>query len=159
MTRLEIGFVVVAGVWAGLVLGVSFVATPAKFLASSITLPIALDVGRSTFRVSLLIELFFASALVATGAIAFGWGGKTLVAAGILAALAVQRFVLLPSLDARTTLVIAGAQLPPSWHHLVWIAADALRFLMLLGLCVVALGDSRALSEVTAAAKLPVPLS
>lgn len=149
MTRLEIAFVVVAGVWTGLIQGVSFFATPAKFLASSITLPIALDVGRATFRVSLLIELGFAFALVAAGIFAFGWGGKTLVAAAILVALAVQRTALLPSLDARTTLVIAGAQLPLSWHHLAWIAADAVRFFLLLGLCVFALRDARACFELT----------
>jgi len=47
----------IALVWAGMVLGVSFVATPAKFLAPSLPLPIAIDVGRHTFRTFGRIEL------------------------------------------------------------------------------------------------------
>jgi hypothetical protein len=35
--------------WAGMLLGVSFIATPAKFLAPSLPLAQALDVGRSSF--------------------------------------------------------------------------------------------------------------
>ncbi len=38
-------------IWAGVALGVAFVATPAKFLAPSLSLPVALDVGRHTFAV------------------------------------------------------------------------------------------------------------
>lgn len=34
-----------AVLWAGLLLGVSFLATPVKFLAPSLSLPVALDVG------------------------------------------------------------------------------------------------------------------
>ena len=40
----------IAYVWLGLVLGVSFLATPVKFRAKSLTRPVALDVGRTTFH-------------------------------------------------------------------------------------------------------------
>ena len=149
MTRTEIAFVVIAGMWAGVVLGVSSVATPAKFLAPSITLPVALDIGRATFRVSMLIEFGLAIALVAAGAFAFGCGGKTQLAAAILLALTVQRLGLLPGLDARTTLVMAGNPPPSSWHHLAWIVADAARFLLLLGLCIAALRGVRTLPAIS----------
>lgn len=39
---------IVALVWAGMVLGVSFLATAAKFLALLLLRPVALDVGRHT---------------------------------------------------------------------------------------------------------------
>jgi hypothetical protein len=42
---------IAAILWLGLLLGVSFLATPAKFLAPSLALPVALDVGRHTFAV------------------------------------------------------------------------------------------------------------
>ncbi len=42
--------------WAGAVVGISFIATPAKFLAESLDRPTALDVGRTTFHVFGLIE-------------------------------------------------------------------------------------------------------
>jgi hypothetical protein len=44
-------------VWAGTLFGVSFLATPVKFLAPSLTLPVALDVGRQTFGVFSLVEI------------------------------------------------------------------------------------------------------
>ena len=43
--------------WAGLAIGVAFLATPAKFLALSLSLSVALDVGRHTFRVYNGVEL------------------------------------------------------------------------------------------------------
>jgi hypothetical protein len=51
--------------WAGMLIGVSFLATPAKFLAPSLILPVALDVGRQTFGLFSLVEIVFASILVA----------------------------------------------------------------------------------------------
>jgi len=39
-----------AWVWMGIVIGVSFLATPVKFTADSLTRPVALDVGRATFH-------------------------------------------------------------------------------------------------------------
>lgn len=144
MNKSELTFVVLAAAWAGLILGVSFIATPAKFLAPSIALPVALDVGRATFRISLLVEFVFGLGLAAAAVSAFGWSGRTLIALALLLAVAAQRFVLFPILDTRTGLVMAGTPLPPSWHHLAWIAADAMRFLFLLGLSITALREGTA---------------
>lgn len=47
----------VALVWAGMVLGVSFLATAAKFLVPSLPRPVALDVGRHTFQVFGWVEM------------------------------------------------------------------------------------------------------
>ncbi len=48
--------------WAGLIVGVSFLSARAKFLAPSITLRVALDVGRYTFRVLSRTDLMLAVA-------------------------------------------------------------------------------------------------
>lgn len=48
-------------VWAGVVIGVSFLATPAKFLAPTLTLPVALYVGRHTFGVLRPVEIAWAA--------------------------------------------------------------------------------------------------
>ncbi len=47
--------------WIGLLIGVSFLATPAKFLAASLTLPVALDVGRHTFAIFNRVEWLLAA--------------------------------------------------------------------------------------------------
>jgi hypothetical protein len=49
---------VVALVWIGLLIGVSLLATPVKFRAPSLDLPVALDVGRHTFAAFNLVEIF-----------------------------------------------------------------------------------------------------
>ena len=58
-------------IWAGLLAGVSFVATPAKFLAPSLPMTQALDVGRWTFHVLSSAEAGFVA--VAAVLILMAW--------------------------------------------------------------------------------------
>ena len=53
----------------GLLIGVSFLATPVKFRAASLDLPVALDVGRVTFELFSKVELGFCAALLIAGAL------------------------------------------------------------------------------------------
>jgi hypothetical protein len=54
-----------AWVWMGIVIGVSFLATPIKFTADSLTRPVALDVGRATFNALGYLELALTVTLAA----------------------------------------------------------------------------------------------
>ena len=120
--------------WAGGLLGVSFIAAPAKFWAPSLTLPVALDVGRHTFQffnklevvalVILLILVFRATRDSLTRGLA------SLI--GLL--LLFQTFWLLPMLDQRVFIVLQGQTPPESRLHLVYIACDAWRFLLLVSI-------------------------
>ena len=47
--------------WAGFLAGVSFLATPIKFTAPRLALPVALDVGRVTFAALNKVEIAAAS--------------------------------------------------------------------------------------------------
>jgi hypothetical protein len=124
-------------VWAGLLLGVSFVATPAKLLAPSLPMAQALDVGRWTFHVLTWIEWGFVAVVALL--LALTWrsasariglaAGLVVVAAIILGA---EAFVLRPLLDARVVRIIAGESVPPSPWHSVYIALDALRVALIL---------------------------
>lgn len=123
--------------WAGLLLGVSFVATPAKFLAPSLPMTQALDVGRSTFYMLARIE--WAIAVVVAVLLASAWRSGTSridLVAGLLAVavavLAVESFVLRPRLDARVLRIIAGESVPPSQMHNLYIALEALRLVLIL---------------------------
>lgn len=113
----------VAQLWCGLLLGVSFVATPAKFMAPSLSLAVALDVGRQTFAVMNKVEWLFAMALVALAAT-----GKrsliTMAAAAIIIVLLAQTFWLLPLLDSRVALVMEGQQLPASDLHRFYVLLE-----------------------------------
>lgn len=126
------GLLVCSLVWAGVLLGVSFLATPVKFLAPSLSLPVALDVGRQTFWWFSRVELVFAVAALACAAVAeIGTRRKprTPPACTVLTALLVvvvgsQVLWLLPLLDARVELILEGATPPPSQWHTVYIVVE-----------------------------------
>lgn len=122
--------------WTGLLLGVSFVATPAKFLAPSLPMAQALDVGRWTFHVLGWIEWGFAA--VMTVLLATVWRsakhgtGVVAILIGIVAiVLAVETFWLRPLLDLRVLRIMSGETVPPSSWHNVYIALEAVRLALI----------------------------
>ena len=120
-------------VWAGLVLGVSFLATPAKFRSLQLSRPVALDVGRHTFAVLGWVELGFAAAVALAATLSAVPNSTPLLAAQVPAAIVLmQVFWLRPRLDRRTQQVIEGATLPPSPLHLAFIGSETLKLCLLL---------------------------
>ncbi len=115
--------------WAGLALGVSFIATPAKFDAASLTLPTALEVGQVTFSISHVVQWGISVVL----AIAVIWSRARwrLLPALAIAVLAVQHVVVLPALGERTAAVMAGAA-PGSSLHLVYIGLELVKLILLV---------------------------
>jgi hypothetical protein len=131
--------------WAGVLIGVSFLAAPAKFHAPTLTLPVAMDVGRQEFGTLNLAEIVLAVAALALAVYARAprtiWLGLAIAAGVIL----LQALWLLPVLDARAEMIIQG-QTPPSapWHT-VYIAIEVLKLLALLAVGWLALWRPRSL--------------
>lgn len=124
----------VATLWLGLLIGVSFLATPVKFQAPSLTLATALEVGQATFALFTRVEW----GLVVLLAVAVAWVGRTNVplglwiCVGVLAlVLAAQSLWLLPILDARIVFITAGETPPPSEHHWLYVALETGKLLIL----------------------------
>ena len=120
--------------WAGLLFGVSFLATPVKFQAPSLDLPVALDVGRYTFL--WLNKFEIGLALVSAGLL---WKGarNVLVRIGggaVIAWVAAKALWALPVLDQRTEMVLQGSQPPPSPLHTIYIVCDVVELVLLLAL-------------------------
>jgi hypothetical protein len=118
--------------WAGILIGVSFLAAPAKFDAPGLSLPVAMEVGRREFGALNLIELALA---VVTLALAFYarpertiWLGLGVAAVIVL----VQWLWLLPVLDARAELIIRGETPEPAPWHALYIGAEVVKLLVLL---------------------------
>lgn len=121
--------------WAGMVLGISFLEAPVKFTAPSLTLPVGLDVGRHVFAAFNRVEVGWAVltlALALLGSEALGRGPFALLGTA-WAIVAVQTLWLLPALGARTDRIIAGETLPPSPLHVLYIGFDVSKLLVLLG--------------------------
>jgi hypothetical protein len=118
--------------WAGLLLGVSFIATPVKFMAPNLTMSVALEVGKATFHVFNKVEwVMLALTLLASylhGPHMLKWW-----LVGFLAIImAAETFWLLPALDIRADLVIAGEPAVPGKLHWLYIIADVLKLIALL---------------------------
>jgi hypothetical protein len=125
---------VVSAIAAGLLFGLSFVATPAKFLAANVPLDQLLAVGRVTFRASAAVEALLLLVLLIVAP-----KGLRRWPLAIAAVLAAQHWLLMPELDARALAVMAGEVLPPTPLHAIWIAGDLLRIGAYGVLCAVAL--------------------
>jgi len=122
----------VALIWAGMVLGVSFLATPAKFLAPSLPRRVALDVGWHTFRTFGWVEVAL-TAVLGLSAAAPTRQRPLALAPGLI--VLAQAFWLRPRLDARTRQVVDGGETPPpSGLHLAYVACEMAKLAVLLGL-------------------------
>jgi hypothetical protein len=118
--------------WAGVLIGVSFLAAPAKFKAPTLTLPVAIDVGRQEFGTLNLAEILLAVAALALAA--YGRARRTIwcglaVAAAVVA---LQALWLLPMLDARAEMIIRGETPPRAPWHTLYIAIEVVKLLALL---------------------------
>lgn len=113
--------------WIGLLIGVSFIATPAKFRAPSLSVPAALDVGRVTFALFGRIEALLAVALVlSTLDFSSGQFRSAAITASAIAALIVgfQTTWLRPILDQRVAQVIDGGDVSKSKVHTLYIGLE-----------------------------------
>ncbi len=119
-------------VWAGMVLGISFLETPVKFTAPSVTLPIGLDVGRHVFGVFNKVEI--AAALLICGLL-IGMRPQRVVwlpLAFVALVVALQSVWLLPVLDARVGMILARQIPPPAPYHIVYVGLEFLKLTCLL---------------------------
>ncbi len=135
------GAAAIACCWIGLILGVSFLATVAKFNAPSLTLPVALDVGRHTFAPLARAEWALVLVLAASTVLGAPTPLRLAAVAAIAAILLAQALWLLPALDARVEAIIGGGTPPPSSLHVVFVAAEGVKLLLLLALAVTAFRD------------------
>ena len=125
--------------WFGLLLGVSFLATPVKFRAPSLELPVALDVGRVTFALFSKVELGLCLILLLFLPVIRAGAVRALTVTSVVAIVLVEAFWLLPVLDARVGEIMAGATVPETSHHLWYIVAEIVQAVLLLGLAIDAL--------------------
>jgi len=119
--------------WAGMIIGISFVEAPVKFTAPQVTLAIGLGIGRLVFGWLNKFELVFCT-LALIGLFFIRVSFKIwLPALLITAILAVQTIWLLPALDTRALQIIAGQQPTPSSLHITYVALEIFKLGLLLG--------------------------
>lgn len=119
-------------IWAGMLIGISGMATPIKFTAPSLSLPVALEVGHVTFHLLSRVELALAGILFLIAAAARPPRWSLLGISIVIALIVAQAFWLLPELDVRVAMVIAGETPPPSSLHLSYIGIEIAKLAALL---------------------------
>ena len=120
-----------AVLWAGISLGGSLIAAPAKFQAPSLSIPSALEVGRAQFLWVGMGEALVCGLLIAALVFIPAPGPEFFAIPIILFTL--QRLAVMPVLDARSLRVIEGGTAGPRSLHRLYILLEVAKFLILLG--------------------------
>jgi hypothetical protein len=119
-------------VWFGMIGAISFMEAPLKFTAPSVTLGLGLGIGRIVFQTLNKIELALAVLMIVSFVVARPRGKFWIYLFGATLVLLVLETVwLLPVLDERALAVIGGNSPPASGAHFVYIAFDAVKFVLL----------------------------
>ncbi len=148
MTSRSTPLQLLAWTWLGMVVGVSLIATPAKFRAESLELEVALDVGRTTFGLFNWLQWALIIALVSLVARAHQQGQADrrhwLLVLGIGMILMAQSLWILPELNDRVAIIIAGDPLPGSPIHFIFAIFEGTKIILLglLGLFIARRVDS-----------------
>ena len=121
-------------IWAGMILGVSFIATPVKFHALGITMPIALAVGKVTFHLFNTLEWCLFLCVFTLQIFSGSTRKKLLIITAIFLVLAMQTWWLMPALDSRIDLITAGKSEPLSSGYIHWfyVIAECSKVLLIL---------------------------
>ena len=119
-------------IWFGMTAGVSLLATPVRFSASTITRPVALDVGQVVFAALNKAEFVALIVLLILVRIS-GFARDLWAACGALALILItQSMWLLPELSSRAQQIIAGIEPPPSIAHGAYSVLELSKLLLLL---------------------------
>jgi hypothetical protein len=119
-------------IWAGMILGISFLEAPVKFTAPSLTLAVGLDVGRHVFGAFNKVELVFT--LLLALCVFVGNARRIIIVYFFLIALLIilQRIWLMPVLDERALIIIAGGVPEGSSPHIWYVIFEFCKLLLLL---------------------------
>lgn len=128
-------FPIVLAVWAGAIIGVSMISTPAKFQATSLTMPVGLEVGRYTFRLFANVELGFLIAAIVSACVARPRRLSIVALAAVAIQLLLQRYWLLPDLDSRVSQILAGGPVVFTSAHWVYAAFEICKAGLLIFAC------------------------
>ena len=119
-------------IWFGMTAGVSLLATPVRFTATTLTRPVALDVGRVVFAA--LNKAEFVALIILLIVVRLTGKAKELWAfCGVLTLiLMAQSIWLLPELSARTNQIIAGIEPGASIAHAAYSILELSKLSLLL---------------------------
>jgi len=130
-------------IWFGMTAGVSLLAVPAQFGASSATRAVSLDVARTIFTTLNKAELVALVMLLIVVRVS-GNARRWWAAASVLAFIVLMQTVwLLPELAERSSMILAGTEPPPSIAHAAYSTLELVKLGLLLVLGLAAITPSK----------------
>lgn len=119
-------------VWFGMVAAISLLEAPIRFRSPGVTLAVGLSIGRRVFRALNVVE----SVLVGLAAVGFlalrPAAGSWVLLAAAAVILGAQVMAIRPRLDTRARAIIAGAAVQGSREHLVYVALEGAKVIVVL---------------------------
>lgn len=122
---------IIVFLWAGMILGISFLESWAKFHAPSLTKPVGLDVGRTIFTYFHRVQTGLALLVITLSVFASVSFEIYLMLGGFILILCIQSIWLLPRLNERVSIIIAGGQPPSSFTHAFYGIVEIVKFILL----------------------------
>ena len=134
----------IAAIYMGLILGVSFFAAPIKFMAKGVEQEQLLAVGKVSFQAFTWVEFVAFTLLVVS---TFGVRTNKVVLSMFLlfSLLIIQKFAVLPILDAELDRTAAGEIVEGSNLHSAYVAIECIKLLVLFYLALM-LGNDKSVS-------------
>ncbi|PZX65971.1 hypothetical protein [Hydrotalea sandarakina] len=127
-------------IWIGFIGAISFMEAWLKFRAPGVTLSIGLGIGRLVFAALNKVEWVIAFVIIAVFIyLSFNIQSHKLFLKDIgftffwiICLLLAQTFWLLPKLDKRAQLIMAGETLPANSLHIFFVAAECIKVVLLI---------------------------
>ena len=119
-------------IWAGMVMGISFLEAPLKFQAPGITLKLGLGIGQLVFGALTKIEMALACLLIAFLSLGQAPRKIWMLFALPIIIVIIDNAILMPILDSRTEMILSGIDPPPSSIHLWYVILEIIKLLALL---------------------------
>lgn len=119
--------------WAGMILGISFLESWVKFRAPSLTKAIGFDVGKTVFSLFHTVQNIFLLCIISFSFIIFIPSTMWFVLSGILVSILLQFFYLFPKLCERANeLIVGNTELNKSYVHMIYGITEIFKFILLL---------------------------
>ena len=118
--------------WAGMIAGISFLEAPLKFTAPSLTLPIGLDVGRHVFGAFNKVEIVLGTILMLIVFLGKSPWLLKLPCFLVVILLILETFWLLPVLDRRALIIIAGQSPEGPSPHTWYVVFEGVKLISLI---------------------------
>ncbi|MEM9548964.1 MAG: hypothetical protein AAGA77_23460 [Bacteroidota bacterium] len=127
-----IAILVICFIWAGMLLGISFLEAPLKFQAPGITLALGLGIGKLVFGAFTKIEMAFALLIIAFLNLNQERRKIWLWFALPIFIVIIDNVLLMPILDHRIEMIQRGETPPASPAHLWYIILEVVKLIALL---------------------------